>query len=89
MVTHFISIAKGVSQVCRLPFTVNANLNPVYTQENFPWTDNFSLSCELPCATNGFKTKEIFLSEENFPVCKRALKVANDMIQDKDVLLKC
>ena len=48
-------------------------LSLVYTQENFPWTDNFSLSCELPCATNGFKTKEIFLSEENFPVCKRAL----------------
>ena len=48
-------------------------LSPVYTQGNFPWTGNFSLSCELPCATNGFKTKEIFLSEENFPVCKRAL----------------
>ena len=45
----------------------------VYTQEDFPWTGNFSLSCELPCATNGLKTKEIFLSEENFPVCKRAL----------------
>ena len=25
-----------------------------------------------------FKTKEIFLSEENFPVCKRALKVMMD-----------
>ena len=47
-------------------------LSCVYTQEYFPWTDNFSLSCELPCATNGFKTKEIFLSKENFPVCKRA-----------------
>ena len=44
-----------------------------YTQGNFPWTD-FSLSCELPCATNGFKTKEIFLSEENFPVYKRAFR---------------
>ena len=50
-------------------------LSLVYTQESFPWTDNFSLSCELPCATNGFKTKEIFLSEENFPACKRALSV--------------
>ena len=52
----------------RLPFF----LSPVYTQENFPWKDNFSLSCELPCATNGFKKKK-FLSEENFPVRKRAL----------------
>ena len=25
-----------------------------------------SLSCELPCTTNRFKTKEIFLSEEKF-----------------------
>ena len=46
---------------------------PVHTQENFPWTGSFSLSCELPCTTNGFKTKEIFLSEENFPECKRVL----------------
>ena len=49
-------------------------LSLVYTQEYFPWTDSFSLFCGLPCATNGFKTKEIFLSEENFPVCKRALR---------------
>ena len=33
----------------------------------------FSLSCELSCTTNGFKTKEIYLSVENFPDCKRAL----------------
>ena len=52
---------------------LEVKLKAGYTQENFPWTDNFSLSCELQCATNGFKTKEIFLSEENFPVCKRAL----------------
>ena len=42
------------------------HLNPVYAQENFPWTG-------IPCATNGLKTKEIFLSKENFPVCKRVL----------------
>ena len=56
-------------------------LSPVYTQENFPWTDNFSLSCELPCATNGFKTKEIFLSKENFPVCKRALRRLSTILE--------
>ena len=54
-------------------FSPSRALSPVYTRENFPWTGNFSLSGELPCATNGFKTKEIFLSKENFPVCKRAL----------------
>ena len=51
------------------------DLRPVSTQENIPQTDNFSLSCELPCTTNEFKTKEIFLSEDNFPEWKRALDV--------------
>ena len=37
-------------------------LSLVYTQENFPWTDYSSLFFQLSCATNGFKTKEIFLS---------------------------
>ena len=37
-------------------------LRPVSTQENFLWTDNFSLSCELKWTTN----QGIFLSEENF-----------------------
>ena len=46
-------------------------IRPIYTQNNFPWTDNFSLSFELPCTTNRFKIKEIFLSEESFP---RALR---------------
>ena len=31
------------------------------------------MSCELLYTTNGFKTKEIFLSEENFPEWARTL----------------
>ena len=46
-------------------------LEPVYTHEHFPWTDNFSLSCELPCATIGLKTKRIFLSKEK-SLCVKA-----------------
>ena len=64
--TYDVSLLFSVDPSCKLSL--------VYTQKNFPWTDNFSLSCKLSCKTNGFKTKEIFLSEENFPVCKRALK---------------
>ena len=56
----------NISKVVKFPSTI-------YTQETLPWTSTFFLSCELPCSTNGFKTKEIFLSEENFPQCKRAL----------------
>ena len=56
-------------------------LRLVYTQKNFRQTRNFSLSCELPWTTSKFKTKEIFLSEENFPECKRTLTF---ILQSKD-----
>ena len=50
--------------------------NVLYTQENFLWTDYFSFPCQLSCANNGLKIKEMFEPEENLPVCKRGL-IAN------------
>ena len=64
--------ARAENSPCNHPLI---GLRPISTQENFPWTDNFSLSCELPCTTNRFKTKEIFLSKEHFPEWKRALAI--------------
>ena len=69
---------------------VGLKLRLVYTQENFPWIDNFSLSCELPCTTNDSRQKKftcpqkIFLSVNGPLACRQP----HDILFNRFTLIK-